>query len=165
MLINGAKGMAGQARHDRYFLNNFFIIMKNNFLIPIAAFLFILFFSCCEDKNEAEEIQTNLVGTWQLTSVQIDGATTDIAAYPGFIQFQENRIFLSYNATSGLVTRGGWSYEGNMLSVSTDLPAAYYVLHADGKTLSLKRQDFNTTGGLIATVRDYQRTGDEQIPE
>jgi hypothetical protein len=164
MLINGAKGMAGQARHDRYFFNKF-IIMKNNFLIPIASFLFILLFFGCEDKNEAEEIRANLVGTWQLTSVQIDGATTDIAAYPGFIQFQENRIFLSYNATTDELTRGGWSYEGSMLNVSTDLPAAYYVLHVDGKTLSLKRQDFNTTGGLIATIRDYQRTGDEQIPE
>jgi hypothetical protein len=139
--------------------------MKNNYLISIVSILFILFFSGCEDKNEAEEIQANLVGTWQLTSVQIDGATTDIAAYPGFVRFQENRIFLSYNTVTGELTRGGWSYEGNMLNVSTDLPAAYYVLHADGKTLSLKRQDFNTNGELSTTIRDYQLTGDEQIPE
>ncbi|MDR1632529.1 MAG: lipocalin family protein [Dysgonamonadaceae bacterium] len=139
--------------------------MKIKYTLPLAVLLVFTLFPACEDKNETEEIQTNLVGTWRLTSVQTDGAATDIAAYAGFIRLQENRIFLSYDATAGVLTRGGWSYEGNMLNISTDLPAAYYVLRADGKTLSLKRQDFNPGGGLTITVRDYQLTGDEQIPE
>ncbi|MDR2805191.1 MAG: lipocalin family protein [Dysgonamonadaceae bacterium] len=139
--------------------------MKNNILTSLIAFLWILSFSCCDDKNEAEDIQANLVGTWQLTSVQIDGVSVDIAAHPGFIRLQENKIFLSYHAATQVLIRGGWSYEGNMLNISTDLPVAYYVLKADGKTLSLKRQDFNADGKLSTTIRDYQRTADSQIPE
>ncbi|MDR2086532.1 MAG: hypothetical protein LBP72_05095 [Dysgonamonadaceae bacterium] len=139
--------------------------MKNRFLLSWAALLFILSFSCCEDKDEAEDIQTKLTGTWQLTSVQIDGAEVGVASFPGWIRLQENRIYLSYDATTNTLIRGGWSYEGSMLNISTDLPAAYYVLLADGTSLSLKRQDFSTDGKLSVTVRHYRRTGDSQIPE
>jgi hypothetical protein len=139
--------------------------MKNDFLICLAAFFMLLSFSCSEDRSEAEEIQANLAGTWQLTSIQIDGLPVDISAYPGFIRLQENKIYLSYNATTETLTRGGWSYEGNMLNISTDLPAAYYVEHADGKTLSLKREDFNADGKLSTTIQDYQQADDSQIPE
>jgi hypothetical protein len=139
--------------------------MKNNLLITLAAILIFLPFSSCENKDEAEDIRTNLAGTWQLASVRIDGLAVDTGAYPEFIRLQENRIFLSYDAATELLIRGGWSYEGNMLNISTDLPAAYYIEQADGKTLSLKRLDFNADGKLSTTVRDYRRTDDSQIPE
>ncbi|MDR1682268.1 MAG: lipocalin family protein [Candidatus Symbiothrix sp.] len=138
--------------------------MKNTFS-SIIALLLLFGFYACEEKNEAAEIESKLAGTWQLSSAIIDGIETDISVYPDFIRFQTNKIFLSYNSTFNELIRGGWSYEGAMLNISTDLPAAYYVLRVDENYLSLKRNDFNTDGGLIATVRNYQRTEDSQILE
>jgi hypothetical protein len=138
--------------------------MKNSLFILIIATLSMLSFSRCSDNGETEDIRASLVGTWQLTAVEIDDQATDITSSPAFVRFQSNQIYLSYDATANVVTHGGWSYEGNMLNISVDLPAAYYVLHADAATLSLKRYDFNADGNLRITIRKYQRTDDAKIP-
>jgi hypothetical protein len=135
--------------------------MKKQLILTLLVGL-LAFFSC-EDKDEAADIRNTIVGVWQLSAVQIDGATVDLTAFPDKIQFQSNSIFQSYNTATDIKIRGGWSYEGDMLNISVYLPAAFYVLKADAQNLSLKRLDFNSGGTLSETIQEYRRISDESI--
>jgi hypothetical protein len=132
------------------------------FYFPILCLLFSLF--SCEEKDDSEDVKNAIAGTWQLTSMQIDGTATDLSSSPDVIQFQSNAIFQSYNTITQVKVRGGWSYEGDMLNISVYLPAAYYVLKADAQNLSLKRLDFNTEGTLTTTLQEYRRSPDSEMP-
>ena len=103
-------------------------------------------------------MQHRIAGSWQLSSVQIDGTSADLTAYPDIIQFQPNFIFESYNTATQKQVRGGWSYENGMLNISVYLPAAFYIVKADAQNLSLKRLDFNTGGTLSTTIQEYRKS-------
>ena len=133
--------------------------MKCQLLYFVLLFLPVFFFSC-EDKDKADDIQHVIVGSWQLISVQTDGTNADLTAYPDIIQFQSNFIFQSYTTITKTTVRGGWSYENGMLNISVYLPAAFYVIKADGQNLSLKRLDFNTGGTLSTTIQEYRRVSE-----
>jgi hypothetical protein len=98
-----------------------------------------------------------IVGSWQLSSVQIDGTNADLTAYPNTVQFKANYIFESKNSADSETVRGGWSYEGNMLNISVYLPAAFYIVKVDSQNLILKRLDFNSSGLLIETILNYRK--------
>jgi hypothetical protein len=104
-----------------------------------------------------EDLKNAIVGSWQLSSVQINGTDVDLTAYPDIIQFQANYIFESKNSTNNETVRGGWSYEGDMLNISVYLPAAFYIVKVDSQNLILKRLDFNSSGLLIETILNYRK--------
>jgi hypothetical protein len=137
--------------------------MKKRLFTLTVCCLFLSFLSC-EDENEADNIKNAIAGTWQLTSVKIDGTEAATSSFPDVIQFQPNFIFQSYNTSTQIKVRGGWSYEGDMLNISVDLPASYYVLNANAQNLSLKRLDFNTGGDISTTILEYRNTSDLEIP-
>jgi hypothetical protein len=135
--------------------------IKHLFLYLFLCCLLPLSFSC-EDKDEADNLRNAIIGTWQLTSVQINGVSAEPSAYPDdIIQFQPNYIFQSYNTTTEETTRGEWSYEDEMLNISIYLPVAFYVLEANAQNLSLKRLDFNSEGTLTTTIQEYRKINDE----
>jgi hypothetical protein len=130
---------------------------KHQILYWFPFVLSMLFFSC-KDKDETGGMKNAITGTWQLISVQKDGVNADLTTFPDKIQFQANYIFQSYNTTTQVKIRGGWSYEGDMLNISVYLPVAFYVLKADAQHLTLKRLDFNAQGILGETIQEYRRT-------
>lgn len=115
----------------------------------------------CKDEDKTSDL---IVGTWKLTAVQVDGNSEDISTKADLIQFQANSIFQSYNSSAGVKTRGGWSYEGNMLNISLDLPAAYYIESVNSTSLELKRYDIKEEGGLQTTLLFYEKANDDLIP-
>jgi len=135
---------------------------KKFFFYAVALSLFLPVFSCSKD-DAAENMRNDIVGTWKLTSVSIDGSNADISTFPDLIQFQEKFIFQEYRSSTSTKTRGGWSYEGDMLNISIYLPAAFYVVSITNQNLTLKRYDFNTDGSLRTTIQQYQRTADSEI--
>lgn len=138
--------------------------MKKNSIF-FALLCCLLSFSSCNDEDEADSIRTAIAGTWQLSSVVVDGNNlSDLSAYPEFVQFQSNSIFQTYDKLTDVKERGGWSYENDMLNISIYLPAAYYVLKVDAQYLSLKRFDFNVEGALSTTIQEYERSVDSEIP-
>lgn len=140
--------------------------MKKHVYLKILIVLTLgSFLIACEKNSESDPIKAALVGTWELSSVQIDGVDQDLTAYPDYIQFQLNQIYLTYDSPSDVIERGGWSYEGEMLNISFDLPAAYYILLANNQYLNLKRYDFNAEGQLDIRIMQYIRADDSMIPE
>lgn len=115
----------------------------------------------CQDEIKTSD---QIVGTWKLTKLQINGNSEDISSMSDLIQFQANSIYQSYNTTTEEKNRGGWSYQGNMLNISLDLPAAYYIESVNATTLELKRFDFETNGNLKTSLYFYEKTNDNLIP-
>lgn len=120
-----------------------------------------LFATSCEQK---ENLAEKLAGTWQLTILRVNGQSEDISTKTGLIQFQVNSVFQSYNLSTGEKNRGGWSFTGNMLNISLDLPAAYYVQLVDAEMMTLKRLDFDDDGSLKTTELDYVKVDDNLFP-
>ncbi len=135
--------------------------MKNRFsYFLLLSVVMLLFVSCDKDDDTSDKI----VGTWQLTKMEVDGQQQDISDTTDILQFQSNSLFVRFIVSTSQKIRGGWSYEGDMLNISPDLPAAYYVVSANGSELILKRIDFNTDGSLKTTIISYQKVADEMIP-
>lgn len=135
--------------------------MKNRFsYFLLLSVVMLLFASCDKDDDTSGKI----VGTWQLTKMEVDGQQQDISDTTDILQFQSNSLFVRFIVSTSQKIRGGWSYEGDMLNISPDLPAAYYVVNANGSELILKRIDFNTDGSLKTTIISYQKVADEMIP-
>ena len=131
--------------------------------LPHLLFIgFIILFAAC-DKDETN-VGEMLVGTWQLKTVMIDGNPVDITGRQDMIQFQNNSIYQACNTTETSKIRGGWSYIDDMLNISTDLPAAYYILEINSVTLSLERFDFKSDGSLQSTVLNYEKVSDSLFP-
>lgn len=139
---------------------------KHVFLRLLIAFTLGCFLSACEKEDTtSDQIKTSLVGTWKLTSVQINEVEQDLTAYPDYIQFRSNQIFITYDSSTDVITRGGWSYKGDMLNISFDLPAAYYILSVNNLNLNLKRYDFNADGKLDTGIMKHTRVDDSMVPE
>lgn len=135
--------------------------MKNRLsYFLLLSVVMLLFASCDKDDDTSDKI----VGTWQLTTMEVDGQQQDISQTTDILQFQSNSLFVRLIVSTNQKIRGGWSYEGDMLNISPDLPAAYYVVNANGSELILKRIDFNTDGSLKTTIISYQKVADEMIP-
>lgn len=135
--------------------------MKNRLsYFLLLSVVMLLFASCDKDDDTSDKI----VGTWQLTKMEVDGQQQDISQTTDILQFQSNSLFVRLIVSTNQKIRGGWSYEGDMLNISPDLPAAYYVVNANGSELILRRIDFNTDGSLKTTIISYQKVADEMIP-
>lgn len=118
--------------------------------------------SCSDDDDQ---IDKDIVGTWQLTEMSVNGASVAITGLDDVYQYQKNTIFQRYNTTTKAAPkRGGWSYEGDMLNISLDLPSAYYILNISSNKMTLKRLDFDTDGTLKETITVYDRVDDSLIP-
>ncbi|MDD3078807.1 MAG: lipocalin family protein [Paludibacter sp.] len=136
------------------------MIRKKFSYVLLFCCLSLLSTACKEDVD----IPDLLVGTWQLTEVKVNEQSEDISDKTDLIQFQANSIYQSYNTTTEEKNRGGWSYQGNMLNISLDLPAAYYVETISENSLELKRFDFGTDGELLTTQLFYEKAADDLIP-
>ena len=141
------------------------MLKKHTFSHFLAAAFIALFVSC--GGNEDVNTGDRLVGTWQLKTVTVDGNSVDITGRRDLMQLQANFIYRACNtATPGTSTvRGGWSYQDEMLNISLDLPAAYYVLEVTSDALSLERFDFNGDGALQTTVLNYGKVADSSFPD
>lgn len=134
-----------------------------------SLFLFLLFapmfflIGCSDDEDSVQDL---IVGTWQLQSVQENGQDVSITGLDNAMRFQSNSIFIRYNTTTAATPkRGGWSYEGDMLNISLDLPAAYYVINLNSTELRLKKLGFFDNGDLKTTELVYTKVEDSVIPE
>jgi len=136
---------------------------KKNYFFYGIVLLLILSINACKKNNEADDMRNAVVGTWKLSSLTVDGTSVDSSSYPDLIQFQSGSIFQAYNSSSNIKIRGEWSYEGEMLNITSYLPAAFYIMNVDGQNLTLKRLDFNTNGSLRTTIQQYQRTADSDM--
>lgn len=140
--------------------------MRNYFLSEkIIIYFLVLFFFSCKDENGTNNISGLLAGTWQLSTVQVDELDMDLSTYPGYIRFQANQVYISYDEIRQEFVRGGWSYDEGMLNISVDLPAAYYISQVDADDLLLKQLNFKTDGELSITIKHYLRTDDSKIPD
>ena len=84
---------------------------KHVFLGLLIAFTLGCFLSACEKEDTtSDQIKTSLVGTWKLTSVQINEVEQDLTAYPITFNFSQS-VYLSYDSSTDVITRGGWSYK------------------------------------------------------
>ena len=135
---------------------------KNYFSYSVVLSVFLMIFSCSKD-NDAKNMREDIVGTWKLTSVTVNGSNADTSTYFDIIQFQSNSIFQEYNTSTSSKNRGGWSYEGDMLNISLYLPAAFYITSINNKNLTLQRYDFNNDGSIRTTIQQYQRTTDSDM--
>jgi len=135
---------------------------KNYFFYAVVLSLFISILACSKD-DDSKNMRNDIVGTWKLTSVSVNGSNADTSTYPDLIQFQSNSIFQAYTTSTSTKNRGGWSYEGDMLNISLYLPGAYYITSINNQNLTLQRYDFNTDGSLKTTIQQYQRTADSDM--
>ncbi|GBU06799.1 hypothetical protein AwDysgo_01300 [Bacteroidales bacterium] len=120
-----------------------------------------LFVAC--SSNDEDKVEDRLVGTWEIQSLLTNEENSPISSVDDLIQFQAIKIYQSYKTAETKKQRGGWSYTGNMLNISLDLPAAYYLLKVDANELTLKRLDFKADGSLQSQIRQYKRVEDSRI--
>lgn len=135
--------------------------MKNNLTYLLLFCSVMIFFTSCDNDDDTFD---RIVGTWQLTSIEVDGQQQDITDVKEILQFKDNSLFVRYIESNGEKIRGGWSYEGDMLNISVDLPAGYYVVNLTGTELILRRLDFSADGSLRTTIIRYTKTSDNMIP-
>ena len=141
-------------------------MLKKKYFFFIVVLPLIFSIASCDKEDKADEVRKAIVGTWELISVTVDGQALDadeLLSYPSLVQFQSNSIFQVYNQSTGKKTRGGWSYEGDMLNISLYLPAAFYIMDVNSVNLNLKRYDFNEDSSLRNTFLRYQRVDDSKI--
>lgn len=139
--------------------------MKRNYLfLSLLLTMFLLIGTACSDDNDGPEQQ--IVGAWQLETITVDGIPQPIGAETAqVINLKQSRVFKRYYTERKITKIGGWSYTADMLNISLDMPAAYYVESVSGTELKLRRLDFNDEGKVAITVNTYKRVAESIIPE
>ncbi len=144
-----------------YYISTTTMKKINVFFLLFLCFI-PLFWGCSDDEDNNN--RSGIVGAWQLVSIAIDGQNQDMAADNQIILFQENSVFKRYFSDQGIYRIGGWSIQSEMLNISVDLPAAYYIETLDGNNLALKRYDFDDSGNLQITVSKYKKVSEDLLP-
>jgi len=127
----------------------------------IVYLLFVGFIGLSTGCEQEVDICDSIVGTWELQRLIIDEQEVSLVEKKQWIAFQANSIYLSYQSETNIQNRGGWSFSGQMLNISVDLPAAYYVIKVDEVSLTLKRLDFKSDSSLQTTIKEYKRVDED----
>lgn len=137
-------------------------MIKRNFSILLCLCLCSsLFFSCSDDD---EGVETRIVGAWQLSAKAVDGQEQSLTGQNEILLFEATAVFKRYLVDEGKYRIGGWNLKADMLNISVDLPAAYYIESANSSNLVLRRLDFNTDGNMKETITTYQKVSADLLP-
>ena len=108
---------------------------------------------CYKDDDNKNDIINQLNDTaWQIESKTISGEEFELSdCEKGYMIYFENKgILKTYDACEDVIHRSGWSFKGDLLNLSNDLPASYKIEEI-GNILVLRRLDFKD-GELITTI-------------
>jgi hypothetical protein len=136
--------------------------MINRILHFLLLLPLVFSMSACTDDDQG--LSQQIVGAWQLTSVNIDGQQQDLSGNNQIILFESNSVFKRYLTDEAKYRIGGWSIKPDMLNISLDLPAAYYIEQIEHTSLTLKRFDFDVNGNLKTTVFVYKKVSEDLLP-
>ena len=132
--------------------------MKNIFsLLLLLATMMVFLPSCSKDNDEPDDIKTQMIGTWDATSVKFsDSDWVDITNYPSMalsITFDKDG---SYSGRGALGNGSGtYTVSGRTIKtyVSGELYGTYYVNSISGNKAELKLTMGSTSMEIRATKR------------
>ena len=132
--------------------------MKKSCLLFTLLLGMIISLAACSDDND--NIESLLVGSWQLQEMTRNSQPESIGDNAQIIYLQANKVFKRYYTQTSKTRIGGWSYNGEMLNISLDLPKAYYVDAVDNVKLVLTSLEFDETGNVITTRTTYEKVAE-----
>ncbi|MBD5427324.1 MAG: hypothetical protein HDR38_07240 [Treponema sp.] len=132
--------------------------MKKIFsLMLLLATMMVFLPSCSKDDDEPEDIKTQMIGTWDATSVKFsDSDWVDITNYPSMalsITFNKDG---SYSGRGALGNGSGtYTVSGRTIKtyVGEELYGTYYVNSISGNKAELKLTMGSTSMDIRATKR------------
>ena len=132
--------------------------MKKVFsLMLLLATMMVFLPSCSKDNDEPEDIKTQMIGTWDATSVKFsDSDWVDITNYPSMalsITFNKDG---SYSGRGALGNGSGtYTVSGRTIKtyVGGELYGTYYVNSVSGNEAELKLTMGSTSMDIRATKR------------
>lgn len=123
----------------------------------LLATLMVSFSACSDDKDEPDDIKSQIVGTWDATSVKLrDGDWVDITDLP------DMSLSITFNSDGsyygrGALGNGGGTYTVSGKTIKTyidgELYATYYVKSLDGKNAELSLTMESSTIEIRAVKR------------
>lgn len=113
-------------------------------------------FSCTKEEAGIED---QITGKWKLTEKTVGEVPVVLSDCEKLntIEFQLNNFCLIYDGCKEDTTNSGWNYKYEMLNISVQLPAAYYIDQLDEALLKIRRKDISPTGELLVTVLSYSK--------
>lgn len=124
----------------------------------LLATLMVSFASCSDDKDEPEDIKSQMIGTWDATSVKFEGDAnwTDITKYPSMalsITFNKDGSYTGRGALGN--GSGTYTVSGKTIKtyVGGELYATYYVKTVSGNFAELTITMGNSSMEIKATRR------------
>ena len=113
--------------------------------------------SCSDDKDDPDDIKSQIIGTWDATSVKLsDNRWIDITNYPSLalsITFNKDGSYYG----RGALGNGGGTYKISGKTINTyvdgELYATYYVKSLSGKNAELSL----TMGSSSMEIRALKR--------
>lgn len=132
--------------------------MKKVFSVMLLlATLLVSFTACSDDKNEPDDIKSQIIGTWDATSVKFsDSDWIDITNLPSMslsITFNSDGSYYGRGALGN--GRGTYTVSGKTIKTYVDgeLYGTYYVKSLDGKNAELSL----TMGSSSMEIRAVKR--------
>ncbi len=128
-------------------------------IILLAFFAVFIGFSISCKKEESNNVESQLVGKWKLTTKTVDNQSVQLTDCETLsrMEFQEKNLCIISDSCAHAVIRSGWSYKYDMLNIAKQLPAAYYIISVTSTDLQLKRNDFSAEGKLQVSVFNYSK--------
>lgn len=132
--------------------------MKKVFsLMLLLATLMVFLPACSDDKDEPDDIKSQIIGTWDATAVKASGHDwTDITDYPSLalsITFNKDGSYYG----RGALGNGGGTYTISGKTIKTyidgELYGTYYVKSLSGKNAELSL----TMGSSSMEIRAMKR--------
>lgn len=125
-------------------------------MLLLATFMVILP-ACSDDKDEPDDIKSQIIGTWDATSVKVSDADwVDISNYPSMalsITFNKDGNYYG----RGALGNGGGTYTVSGKTIKTyidgELYGTYYVKSLSGKNAELSL----TMGSSSMEIRAVKR--------
>lgn len=123
----------------------------------LLATLLVSFTACSDDKNEPDDIKSQIIGTWDATSVKFsDSDWIDITNLPSMslsITFNSDGSYYGRGALGN--GRGTYTVSGKTIKTYVDgeLYGTYYVKSLDGKNAELSL----TMGSSSMEIRAVKR--------
>lgn len=123
----------------------------------LLATLMVSFTACSDDEDEPDDINSQIIGTWDATSVKFsDTDWVDISNYPSMalsITFNKDGSYYG----SGALGNGGGTYTVSGKTIKTyidgELYGTYYVKSLSGKNAELSL----TMGSSSMEIRAVKR--------